>query len=103
MATWTGALLGFSRRQPVAGDARIGVNLGTMAGRADFTSLEYHGLGTVWGDGDLAYSIAVDGNTFRETGGDDGRLTGIFTGATHEGAAGTLERPDLTAAFGASR
>ena len=42
-------------------------------------------------------------NAFRETGGDDGLLTGIFTGANHEGAAGTLERDDLTAAFGAAR
>ncbi len=111
-ATWTGALLGFSGRSPVAGDAEIGVTLATMTGRADFTSLETwaagaapgaEGSGTTWLDGDLGYTIAVRGNTFRETGGDDGRLTGIFTGAGHEGAAGTLERSDLTAAFGASR
>ena len=56
-----------------------------------------------WGDGDLAYRISVRGNTFRETGGDAGRVTGIFTGRSHEGAAGTLERSDLTAAFGATR
>ena len=101
--TWEGALLGFSGRRPVAGDAAIGVQLGTLTGTADFTALEYREGGTVWGDGDLGYLIAVDGNTFRETGGDDGRLTGIFTGRSHEGAAGTLERSDLTAAFGASR
>ena len=39
----------------------------------------------------------------RETGGDAGRLTGLFTRAAHEGAAGTLERSDLTAVLGASR
>ena len=61
------------------------------------------GTGTTWLDGDLGYSIAVRGNTFRETGGDTGQLMGIFTGRQHEGAAGTLERTDLTAAFGASR
>ena len=54
-------------------------------------------------EGDLAYTIAVSGNTFRETGGDDGRLTEIFTGQDDEGATGTLERPDLTAAFGTTR
>lgn len=111
-ATWSGELLGFSGRAPVAGDAEIGVTLATMTGRADFTSLETwaagaapgaEGSGTTWLDGDLGYAIAVTGNTFRETGGDDGRLTGIFTGTGHEGAAGTLERSDLTAAFGASR
>ena len=38
-ATWTGALLGFTpAAAPVAGDAEIGVNLGTLAGTADFTS-----------------------------------------------------------------
>lgn len=109
--TWTGALLGFTPgAQAVAGDAAIGVDLGTLTGRADFTDLEAWagapsdaGTGTRWRDGDLGYAIAVRGNTFRETGGDAGRLTGIFTGTGHEGAAGTLERSDLTAAFGASR
>ena len=112
-AAWTGELLGLTpEAAAVAGDARIGVNLASMSGRADFTNLETWGAnvapgaagsGATWLDGDLGYSIAVRGNTFRETGGDDGRLTGIFTGRSHEGAAGTLERTDLTAAFGASR
>ncbi len=111
--TWTGTLLGFtSTADPVAGDAEIGVGLGTMTGRADFTNLEAWaanaapgavGTGAQWLDGDLGYAITVRGNTFRETGGDAGRLTGIFTGQSHEGAAGTLDRSDLTAAFGASR
>ncbi len=78
-----------------------------MTGRADFTEIvvsrSEHRTWSQWLDGDLGYTIAVRGNTFRETGGDAGRLTGIFTGGFHEGAAGTLERSDLTAAFGASR
>lgn len=112
-ATWAGTLVGFTPSSaPVIGDAEIGVNLSTMRGTADFTSLERWpagatpgsvGTGTMWGDGDLTYSISVRGNTFRETGGDDGRLTGIFTGASHEGAAGVLQRSDLTASFGAER
>lgn len=111
--TWSGPLLGLTpSAESVAGEAAISVNLGTMAGRANFTALESWaagaapgsaGTGTIWGDGDLGYSIAVRGNTFRETGGDNGRLSGIFVGASHEGAAGTLERTDLTAAFGADR
>ncbi len=112
-ATWAGELLGLTpNTAAVAGDAAISVNLASMTGRADFTNLETWGAnsapgtagsGTTWFDGDLGYGIAVRGNTFRETGGDDGRLTGIFTGRSHEGAAGTLERTDLTAAFGAAR
>ena len=112
-ATWNGVLLGLTPgAAAVAGNAAISVNMASMIGSAGFTNLETwgadvapgaEGTGTTWGDGDLRYSIAVRGNAFRETGGDAGRLTGIFTGAGHEGAAGTLERSDLTAAFGASR
>ena len=59
--------------------------------------------GVRWGDGDLHYTLAVQGNRFQQTGGDAGGLTGRFVGRAHEGAVGTLERSDLTAAFGASR
>ena len=102
--TWRGTLLGFTPRvQAVAGDASVSVNMSSLTGRADFTGLEFWRTDTVWGDGDLTYSIAVRGNTFKQTGGDAGILTGIFVGQSHQGAAGTLERSDLTAAFGASR
>lgn len=111
-ATWLGTLLGFGPDEIVSGNASIFVELATLTGRADFTNLEAWteppvqraaGTGTQWLDGDLGYAIAVRGNTFRETSGDAGRLTGIFVGHSHEGAAGTLERDDLVAAFGASR
>ena len=128
-ATWNGTILGFAPGDAaVAGDAEIGVNLHSSAiaanggipfGTASFTNLETWtagtapgtaGSGTTWLDGDLGYQIHVYGNTFREIRNrdgtalfDDGTLTGIFTGQSHEGAAGTLERSDLTAAFGASR
>ena len=111
--TWAGTLLGLTPgAAAVAGDARIGVDLASLTGRADFTGLEAWapseapgaaGTGVTWLDGDLGYAIAVRGNTFRETSGDAGQLTGIFVGRSHEGATGTLERDDLTAAFGAER
>ena len=108
---WNGTIVGLTpSAQSVTGDASIGVNLGTLTGLASFTELESWvgspgdaGTGEMWLDGDLGYSIAVRGNVFTETGGDDGRLTGVFVGDYHEGATGTLERSDLTAAFGASR
>ena len=110
-ATWNGALLGFTpEAHTVAAAARIGVNLASLAGRADFTGLESFGVraspgvpgtGRQWLDGDLGYTIAVQGNTFQETGGDAGTLSGHFTGRGHEGTVGTLERRDLSAAFGA--
>ncbi|MCY4558084.1 MAG: hypothetical protein OXF79_17285 [Chloroflexi bacterium] len=112
-AVWNGALVGLTpQAEAVAGDAAILVNLSAMTGRADFTNLESWvarsapgaaGTGAMWLDGDLSYTIAVTGNTFKQIGGDAGILTGIFTGRSHEGVAGTLERPDLTAAFGAAR
>lgn len=112
-ATWRGILVGVTpSAEAVAGDVAISINMATLRGRADFTQMERWasrqapggaGTGVVWGDGDLSYSIAARGNTFRETGGDAGRLTGVFTGAGHDAAAGTLERSDLSAAFGASR
>ena len=109
--SWTGTLLGLTPlAASVRGDARISVDLGTMTGLADFTRIETWtatpgtaGTGTMWGDGDLNYSISVRDNTFRDAGGDLGRLTGTFMGINHEGAGGTLVRADLTAAFGATR
>ena len=114
-ATWTGHLVGFTPDvEAVTGDAALTVDIAALTGTADFTGLEHWGVrkapgeagtGTVWGDGDLRYAIEAIGQTFRETDASDdaGRLTGVFTGPAHEGAAGTLERTDLTAAFGAAR
>ena len=78
-----------------------------MTGRADFTRLETWdgepgapGTGAVWNAGRLGYTIAVAGNAFSQTGGDAGTLRGVFFGERHIGMGGTLERQDLTAAFG---
>ena len=113
VAAWEGILLGFTPdAMSVAGDATLSVTLETLTGSAAFTSLESWsagkapggvGTGETWGDGDLGYSIAVTGNTFKQTGGDAGILTGAFFGSGHEGMGGTLERDDLTAAFGGKR
>ena len=110
LARWDGAMAGFTPEgRSVHGSAEISVDLGPLTGRADFRDLSEwsaakwvgDGRWSVWGDGDLGYSIAVQGNAFRETEGDEGVLTGAFVGRRHEGAVGTLERRDLSAAFGA--
>ena len=103
-ATWDGLLLGWSHvdGSAISGDAELTVNLASLDGTAAFTKLANMQSGAQWGDGDLQYQVDVNGNAFHSTGGDSGTVTGIFTGAAHEGAAGTLERSDLTAAFGAS-
>ena len=112
-ATWNGNLVGFTpAKEAVHGDSAINVDLATMTGNAAFTALEHwtagtppgaRGGGAQWHDGDLEYTLALDGNYLRSNGGDEGYVSGRFVGAEHEGAVGILERPDLTGAFGAVR
>ena len=112
-ATWNGALLGMTRAmETVAGGARLAVELVTLGGQLDFTNLEQWGVnaapgsmgtGMMWGDGDLGYAIEVRGNTFVQTGGDEGEVTGAFFGAVHEAMGGVVERTDLSAGFGGTR
>lgn len=107
---WTGRMLGMDdASKVVGGSARLSVDISTLDGDLTFADLEAWstgqppgaiGTGTSWGDGDLAYSIVVRGNTFVRTGGDVGTIRGEFFGASHEGMGGTLERDDLTAGFG---
>ena len=70
------------------------VTLASLEGHVEFTRLEHWhpndppgsvGSGQRWHDGDLRYRIAAQGNTFQQTGGDPGILTGAFFGAGHEG------------------
>ena len=112
-ATWNGELVGFTPDQrSVVGKAEIGITLATLSGRAEFTEMQSWpagqepgalGNGVSWNTGSLGYTITVGGNYIRSTGGDAGVLHGRFYGRSHEGVAGTLERSDLTAAFGAGR
>ena len=111
--SWNGALLGVTpSAETVAGHARLAVELSTLDGRLDFTGLERWGVktppgtagtGTTWGDGDLEYSVEVQGSAFHRTGGDEGEVAGAFFGAAHEAMGGVLERSDLTAGFGGTR
>ena len=111
--SWSGRLLGWTpTAKAVAGAADLSVTLRTLTGKMDFTRLEAWaansapgaiGTGATWGDGNLGYTIAVNGNTFVQTGGDDGIVTGAFFGASHEAMGGTVERTDLSAGFGSKR
>ncbi len=64
----------------------------------------------MWQDGDLGYTIAIvregtiEGFVSTSSSGDDpGVISGAFVGSEHEGAIGTVEHPDLSAGFGATR
>ena len=112
-ATWTGRILGLTPDvAAVSGTARLILDLSDMDGTMAFTGLETwvagaplgaDGSGTTWGDGDLHYSIAVEGKTFRQTGGDDGIVTGAFGGSAFRTMGGTVDRYDLDAAFSGRR
>ena len=102
-AAWSGALLGVTPSgEVVIGDSRLAVDLADLDGQLDFTGMEFDGGGK-WGDGDLGYSVEVRGNSFFQTGGDAGEVTGAFFGPRHEGMGGVLERSDLSAGFGGKR
>ena len=112
-AHWSGRLLGFTpNAEAVVGAAGLTVRLETLDGDLDFTGLESWspnaapgavGTGKRWQSGSLHYDIGVRGNTFIQTGGDTGTVTGVFFGRLHEGMGGVLERPDLSAGFGGKR
>ena len=111
--TWSGRILGFTPAlEAVVGAADLAIEVETLGGQLDFTELEYWeanaapglaGSGKSWDDGDLQYLLNVQGNTFVQTGGDEGTVTGVFFGAEHQAMGGVLERTDLTAAFGGTR
>ena len=88
-------------RSPSVG-ATANVGRRTLTARPDFTDLPLQ-LGQMWLDGDLGHTIAVRGVSLQQTGDDNGALSGIFVGRQHEGVADTLERRELTAAFGGAR
>ena len=111
--SWSGRLLGFTAHsESLAGKADLSLNIGTLRGNIDFTNLEHWGVhavpgavgsGTRWNDGDLRYGVVVRGNSFVQSGGDAGEVTGMFFGPNHEGMGGVVERADMSAGFAGKR
>ena len=110
---WSGRLLGLTPRvETVAGAADLTVDVATLTGTVEFSELEHWpadwapgaaGSGTTWRDGNLSYRIEVRGNSFIQTGGDAGEVTGALFGPDHEGMGDVLVRRDLSAGFGGER
>ena len=111
--SWSGRLIGLTPdAEAVAGAADLSVYLATLTGTVEFAGLEQWaanaapgapGTGAIWDDGDLRYDIEVRGNTFVQTAGDAGTVTGAFFGPAHEGMGGVLEHDKLSAGFGGKR
>ena len=111
--SWAGRLLGLTPdAEAVAGAADLSLDLTKLTGWVEFAGLEQWaanaapgapGTGAIWDDGDLRYGIEVRGNTFVQTAGDAGTVTGAFFGPAHEGMGGVLEHDKLSAGFGGKR
>ncbi len=117
-AVWKGSLIGVdlgrARLPPVVGNAKLSVDLGTMAGTASFSDLTVHvngnsvqsprGSNKPFRKSGLSYDINVTGNDFTDA---DGRVRGSFYGPAHQEMAGVLKdvRDDvnLLAGFGGAR
>ena len=106
---YAGGLIGTALNRawlpPVLGNANLAVNLGTLDGRASFTSLAVYtnGLAEPFAGGRLHYPFALSENALVGT---DPRSTFLadFYGPAHEEVAGTLHDPraGLLASFGAT-
>ena len=90
---------------PVTGAASLAVNLGTLDGRASFTSLTVHTEGTpgVFAGGRLHYPFELSANALVGTTAGS-TLRADFYGPQHQDVAGTLHDPGagLLAGFGAT-
>ena len=127
-ATWDGAMLGYSANRRVTGDVDLTVDLSRVySGQHDlsFDDIRYwdgdnpNPNAPLWrgaGEpvaGELAYKVRIGGTEFDNadrgfTGRgipntSSGAVTGSFYGRTYQSMGGTVQRTDLTAAFGGSR
>ncbi len=110
---WSGRLSGLAQTgEAVGGVAELTIEMATLAGGLNFTSMESWpvgqpegaaGTGTLWEDGDLHYLVQAHGNEFMRTGGDPGDVSGAFFGNSHQAMGGVVERADLTGSFAGKR
>ena len=100
-----GAAIDRAALPPVTGDASLALDLGTLDGRASFTSLAVHAAGTseVFAGGRLYYPFELSTNAIMGTG-EGSTLRADFYGPAHEEVAGALHDPTagLLASFGAT-
>ncbi|MDE0208644.1 MAG: hypothetical protein OXJ64_02035 [Boseongicola sp.] len=105
-ASWTGTLVGKTSLlgQNVHGIAKLGVNFDhNFDGWASFHTIR-HWDGTMWNRDGWDYDLYVNDYYF-DSNDKDGipDVVGAFYGADAQVAAGTLQRPEITAAFGAEK
>ena len=105
-ASWTGRLVGktTAAARDVHGVAELGVDFGNrFDGWAKFHTIR-NWDGTMWNRRGWSYDLYVNGHYFDSNDHDSiPDVIGAFYGGDAEVAAGTLQRPEIVAAFGATR
>ena len=100
-----GAAIDLAALPPVTGDANLTVDLDSLDGSADFTSLKVYAdeETMIFAGGALHYPFALSGNSIIGTN-ENSTLSADFYGPGHEDVAGTLHDPraGLLASFGAT-
>lgn len=91
-------------RKNVYGTAELGFDFIRRDGDVSFHTIR-HWDGTMWNRQGYRYGLHITDHYFRSsiTDGNTPDVVGAFYGYDGEAAAGTLQRSDLTAAFGASK
>jgi len=105
-ASYRGTLVGYAPDgSALHGDADLGIDFGRGTGEARFHRIT-DWEGSWWNRSGYRYGLSLYGHYFDSSGDPQDRdgipdVTGAFYGFEAETAAGTLQRPEITAAFGA--
>ena len=104
-ASYSGSLVGYAATEPVLGVADLSIDFNGGTGEARFHRI-YDWKGNWWNRNGYRYDLGLYGHYFDSS--SDARdrdgipdVAGAFYGFEAETAAGTLQRPEITAAFGA--
>lgn len=107
-ASYRGDLVGMTALGAVYGDADLSVNFGNGSGQARFHQIKRNSDNTMWNRRGWNYKLDLYAHYFdsrTDPRDQDGipDVVGAFYGWDAEVAAGTLQRPEITAAFGAEK
>ncbi len=104
-ASYSGSLVGYAAAEPVLGVADLSIDFNGGTGEARFHRI-YDWKGKWWNRNGYRYDLGLHGHYFDSS--SDARdrdgipdVVGAFYGFEAETAAGTLQRAEITAAFGA--
>ena len=104
-ASYSGTLVGYAADEPVHGDADLSINFNRGTGEARFHRIADWD-GNWWNRNGYRYDLSLYGHYFDSASDWQNRdgipdVVGAFYGFEAETAAGTLQRSEITAAFGA--